>query len=89
MLTGADSVQLNLVLDNPTSSFIRINILHEEEVTTMPNKSDQEAEIHQAVKARLEKKLSQKEHKEKLDLLIYQYKDTIFVRLNGKWVQFD
>ena len=89
MFAEAGTVQLNLILDNPASSFISINILNEGEFTIMANELDQKPELRQTVQARLEKELAQKDDKEKLDLLIYQYKDTLLVRLNGKWVQFD
>lgn len=89
MFEETGSVHLNLILDNPITSHICINILPEEEFINMVNESNRKTPPKKAVQIPMEKGLTQKEPDEKIDLFIYQYKNTLFIRLNGKWVKLD
>lgn len=88
MLTETGSVHLNLILDNPISSPICINILPEEEFLSMINNElNPKTETHQTLPGLIENNSPQKDRQEKIDLFIYQYKGTLVIRLNGKWVR--
>jgi len=55
----------------------------------MINESNRKTTPQKAVQIPIEKGLTQKDPEEKIDLFIYQYKNTLFIRLNGKWVKLD
>lgn len=89
MFEEKGSVHLNLILDNPISSHICINILPEQEFINMVNESNRKTPPQKTLQVPIEKGLTQKDQEEKIDLFIYQYKNTLFIRLNGRWVKLD